>query len=879
MQGGHARLVRGADEVRALGPPTDPAFSARAAAAAVGEIVVHESDSVSWSEAAYRWHGRPRWRRVRTTADALQGVAEGGAALRRAYRELARQRAGDPAPLEALTYVAVDEYGLRHPLLLVPVGHGTALVVSGGPVQRPTDAPRERPVVPLPQPFPATESDPSPRGTGPAETDADLVAPVEPAGPVEPAAPDTQPDRSEQREEAEEPEEPERAGEPEGPERAAEAAESELLEAATAADAASADAREPDGDASDEAEDAREASEGAEAADADEASEGAEVVDPDEVADPDEVDDADDSWIELLEAAPVAMAVLDADDRLGEVNDALCELAGRHRNELAALRVADLTPGTTAPATSRDGERPAELEAPLRRPDGQHRWVRIAYSDVELHGRLRHLVIFEDATEAHEIESRLRRQALHDELTGLPNRRLLVEALTQALSRARRAAGKVGVFFVDVDGLKRVNDTHGHSGGDALILAVGRGLREALRESDVLARIGGDEFVAVCEDVGEGRTLDEIGQRIIHSATRPVVLDGDEVPVSVSVGVAVPQSADESAETLLARADAAMYRAKAGGGGRLWGGTGRWNTVADDRPGAEDWIEAMRRGQLRMLYEPVVTAEDGVLLGVVGKLRWTHPEHGELTGTDLLETREAASATVPLLRWAVRKVLGEVRTLGDAPLRVWLTMPARALLQPSVAEEVTLAYAELGGRRAPSLVIDVRERDLAALLHRGGPPESIERLTSAGPVALGIDGFRGDAVPIGLLSQLALRSLRLHSSLMRSAARADQPAARALLDGIVAAATAAGVTSIAAKVDDLESLRVAREVKVLAVQGLVVAPARTIDGLAAILHSRQVVLPATALPQRTAGGEVAVDLTVDIGAALAAETGVQLPDG
>ena len=574
---------------------------------------------------------------------------------------------------------------------------------------------------------------------------------------------------------------------------------------------------------------------------------------------------ADDTWIELFEASPVAMAVL-GDGLVVQANDALRQLSGRTSGELSGMLFDDLVSA---------GEEGGPLR--LERPRGDTRWVKESRSDVELGGTHRELATLEDVTQARETEARLRRQALHDELTGLPNRRLLVDQLTQALSRSRRTASKVGVFFIDVDDLKRVNDTHGHGAGDTLILTVGHSLRDALRESDTLARIGGDEFVAICEDVGEGRTLDEIGQRIIDSVARPLVIDGESIPVSISVGVAAAQSAEEDSENLLARADTAMYRAKAAGGGRLWGGTGRWNTAPDPRPGVEEWLEAMAHGQLRLMYEPVVTADDGVLLGVVGKLRWSHPEMGELTGTDLLETRDVGRATAALVRWSVRKALAEVRSLNDSPLTVWLTVPSRALLQASVADEVTAAYADFGGRRAPALVLDIREKDLASLLRRGGPPTPLARFTAAGPVALGIDGFRGDAVPLGLLPQLAPRSIRLHSALMRAASRNGEPTGRALLDGIVAAATAAGVTSIAAQVDDLATLRVARDAQILAVQGSVVAAARPIDGLTSLLHSRRVALPATRPSRAPFEPDAAVDLSVDIGAALAAETGLALP--
>lgn len=858
MQGGRAhRFAATAEALAVLGPVSAPDFARRVEAAGIGQVTVGPAGSVSWTDAAYRWHGRPRWRRVRTVLDAVQDVAQGEVELRAAYQRLAS--GVDPGGDE-LQFVVVDEFDVARTVNLLLVGRGTALV-SGAVPEGHLVAPAGQPPV-------------EPRVEPPVEPRVELQATPEPM--VEsPAGPASEPSTMVDDEARRRPDPPLDAeavvsAEPvrvePGPELPPSAAEpGDAADAGAATESGSAaepgsvlpaeTGREPLAKAPPEPELPLEVVEAGLVAEADPS--------------PPPVDD---SWLDLFDASPVPMAMLDDSGVPVEVNDALCRFSGRSAAELTSMPLDELFDTGAEHSAGDEGE---DLRLVLA--DGSVRWARAARSEVVLSSTRLQLLTLEDVTGARVTYDQLRQQALYDELTGLPNRRLLVEQLAQALSRARRTAGKVGVFFIDVDDLKRVNDTHGHGGGDLLIRTVGQSVRDALRESDTLARIGGDEFVAVCEDVGEGRTLDEVGQRIIGSVANPLVLDGDSIPVSISVGVAVPVSADEDAETLLARADAAMYRAKAAGGGRLWGGTGRWNTAPDNRPTIQEWLDAMAAGQLRLMYEPVVTADDGILLGVVGKLRWNHAEHGELTGTDLLETRDVGSATGALVRWSVRRALAEVRSLNDSPLTVWLTVPSRALLQASVADEIATAYRDLGGRRAPSLVLDIREKDLASLLRRGGPPGQLARFAAAGPVALGIDGFRGDSVPLGLLPQLAPRSIRLHSALMRAAARIEDPTGRALLDGIVAAATAAGVTSIAAQVDDLDTLQVARDAHVLAVQGSLVAPARTIDGLAAVLHSRRVSLPNTHGLRPTTVLDDAVDLTTDIGASLAAETGVELP--
>ncbi|HET8970321.1 MAG TPA: diguanylate cyclase [Candidatus Nanopelagicales bacterium] len=816
MAGGRPRRFASiADALSALGSPDEPAFAGRAAAAGVGVVTVDEGGSLAWSDAAYLCHGRPRWRRVHRVDELLPDVVTGADALRAVYHLLA---SGSGESAAAVDYVSVDDHGVHHGVRLLPVGPRTALAFRSAPA----------PVIDLTGLTSVEEHsarEPALAGAGPTAAPAARRRTGSRA--TEPATADVIPEPQPVPEPI-----PEPAPAP-GPEPIP----------VPAPEPIPVPPPEP-----------------------------APTPEPDPVPDPipAPATDTDPVATAVFEASPVAMAVLDG-ERLDRVNDAFCDLVHASPEELHGTDLASLLP---------DGGAEADDDLPLRRSDGEVRWVRLQRSAIDgSTSGPQILLTLQDVTESRTIADRLQRQALHDELTGLPNRRLLLEQLGQALSRSRRTNTRIAVFFIDVDDLKRVNDTHGHRGGDQLILRVGQALREELRESDTLARIGGDEFVAVCEDVGGGRTLDDVGHRFIASVRQPLVLDGATVPVSISVGVAAPRSPDESADSLLSRADAAMYRAKSAGGGRLAGGTNGWDTARESRPDMDEWLAALRDGALRLLYEPVVTADHGTLLGVVARLRWAHPVHGELTGSDLLETRSGGAATTAFIRWAVRKALAEVRTLNDTPLTVWMTVPSRALLQTTVTEEIADAYAALGGRRAPSLVLDIREKDLASLLRRGGPPQVMPGHSGEIPVSLGIDGFRGDAVPLGVLAKLAPRSIRLHSSLTHAAGRTGDPGARALLEGIVAAANSTGVTSIAAQVDDTEALRVAREVGVLAVQGAVVAPARSIDALTTVLHGRQVPLPdtGTAAVERPEAAPVPEPAVEDIGAALAAEIGLELP--
>jgi diguanylate cyclase (GGDEF)-like protein/PAS domain S-box-containing protein len=200
------------------------------------------------------------------------------------------------------------------------------------------------------------------------------------------------------------------------------------------------------------------------------------------------------------------------------------------------------------------------------RPDGEVRWLRshgrVAWGDG---GEVRLIGTCQDITEQKLLEHALSHQALHDHLTDLPNRLLLADRLELALSRAARHDDEVGVFFVDLDGFKGVNDRFGHDGGDTVLRAVARRLADAVRPSDTVARYGGDEFVAVCEEISNEDAV-HLARRISAAASKPVDLDGEEVCLTASVGLAWGGMAGD-ADLLIRDADAAMYRAKVAGGG------------------------------------------------------------------------------------------------------------------------------------------------------------------------------------------------------------------------------------------------------------------------------------------------------------------------
>jgi diguanylate cyclase (GGDEF)-like protein/PAS domain S-box-containing protein len=270
--------------------------------------------------------------------------------------------------------------------------------------------------------------------------------------------------------------------------------------------------------------------------------------------------------------APIGMALVDLEGRCVEVNHKLCEILGYTETELIGKSLRELThPEDTAS----DAEmmrrvvagklRDYTLEHRYAHARGDTVWGRLSVAVVrDEDGAPVHFIAqLEDVSDRKEVEDRLLRQALHDPLTGLHNRLMFMDRLTHALARSERLPGPVAVLFVDLDHFKAVNDEHGHTTGDAVLRSVAKKLLGAVRPSDTVARMGGDEFAVVCEDMRGEKDAVVVAQRLCTAFQNPLEFDSQSFSISASIGIAFAQEGDDP-DTLMRHADAAMYRVKEG---------------------------------------------------------------------------------------------------------------------------------------------------------------------------------------------------------------------------------------------------------------------------------------------------------------------------
>jgi diguanylate cyclase (GGDEF)-like protein len=315
-------------------------------------------------------------------------------------------------------------------------------------------------------------------------------------------------------------------------------------------------------------------------------------------------------------------------------------------------------------------------------------------------------------------EDELRRLATHDTLTDLPNRLMLQDRIVTALARGKREKTPFGVMLIDLDGFKEINDSLGHAAGDRLLGEVGERVKNTLRQADTAARLGGDEFAILLEDGGDGVEAAEVASRILAGLEGPIYLEGKEVFVRASIGIA---SADhtgatgpEGAEELLRNADVAMYMAKEAGKGRYQVFEPAMHDTALRRLELKaDLQRAVDNGEFVVHYQPVIELETGEIEGLEALVRWEHPVRGLVAPLDFIPLAEETGLIVEIGRWVLGEACLRARELQERfpmepPLAMSVNLSARQLQRPEIVDDVTASLMQT--RLDPSsLVLEITE--------------------------------------------------------------------------------------------------------------------------------------------------------------------------
>lgn len=418
----------------------------------------------------------------------------------------------------------------------------------------------------------------------------------------------------------------------------------------------------------------------------------------------------------------------------------------------------------------------------------------------------------------------LERQALHDPLTKLPNRLLLMDRARQALTRLHRSHGLVALLFVDLDRFKAINDNLGHALGDHLLISVSQRLAEMMRDSDTIARLGGDEFVILAEDLQSDAEALTVAERVLRALEQPFVVGSAEVSMLASVGVSVSHDADADPEALLREADVAMYRAKRAGGYRLELFDEHLRLEAEGHMHTERRLrEALPRKELTLVYQPIFALSGEPRAAACEALvRWLPREGAPVAPADFLARAQESGLIVPIGEWVLERACRQAsawRAQGR-PVCISINVSARGLTELDLAERLRAALArhEL---EPGALAIEVTESSVL-----GDPERAASTLAQvrALGVRVTLDKAGTHETRLALIDSLPLDEIKLDRALIADAEDHARP--RPLASALVALARESGLDTVAVGVQSEAQLQLARRLRCTHAQGFLLGGPR-----------------------------------------------------
>jgi diguanylate cyclase (GGDEF)-like protein/PAS domain S-box-containing protein len=455
-----------------------------------------------------------------------------------------------------------------------------------------------------------------------------------------------------------------------------------------------------------------------------------------------------------------------------------------------------------------------------------------------------------DAIHSRDVQEQIRYQALHDGLTGLPNRTMFLDRVTHALARNNRHPQPLAVLFIDLDRFKLVNDSLGHGAGDELLRLVAPRLSGAIRPSDTLARLGGDEFAVLCEQLPSEMTATRIADQLMASLEEPVVLDGHLHTVSASIGITL-SSGELSAAELLRDADAAMYQAKAAGRGRfeLFDEGMRGRVLDRVRTEAALRTALTDEDQIYVQYQPLVSLRSGQIVGAEALARWRHPDWGPVSPGEFIPVAEDSGLIHQLGAQVMRRAARECSAWQGNPdfAGIAVNVSIRQLVQP---EEVARLVREVMAAEdiAPGfLTLEITESELIERLDEAR--NALESLKDLG-VDMSLDDFGTGYSSLSYLADLPFDCVKIDLSLIRNIV--DTPQAAALAAAIIQMGHALDKQVIAEGVETLEQAIRLQELGCDIGQGFYFAKPMTPETLTALLQDQpNWLLPSVARPAVT----------------------------
>jgi len=549
---------------------------------------------------------------------------------------------------------------------------------------------------------------------------------------------------------------------------------------------------------------------------------------------------------EVLRSMNEAVAVLDAQFRFLSVNPAFAritghdgaDVAGRGTEVLDSIEHEPSAGRAMREALERDGRWSGEMWQ--RQRSGEEFLCSVEAATVlgsDSDGERMYVLMLSDITLHKRAEEELRYLANFDALTNLPNRSLLAERLSRAIVRARREGSRVAVLFLDLDRFKDINDSLGHAVGDRILRAVAARLQQAVGHGQTVARLAGDEFTVILEDLSVPEDAERVAREIIMAFEAPLVpADGQEVSVSVSIGISLYPDHAQVPTELLKRADAAMYQAKAAGR-RTWMRYDDSMEAAIRRRAtlAGALHKALDRGELRVVYQPRQALASSRITGAEALLRWASPEHGEIAPADFIPLAEENGMILEIGEWVLREAclaLRRWREHGLSDLTVSVNMSVLQLLRGDFAEVVRRVLDDTG---IPPQALELELTESVLMANASRTAQKLQDFRQLG-VSLAIDDFGTGYSSLAYLKRLPITTLKIDQTFIADVCHDREGAS--ITTTVIAMAHGLGLVVVAEGVETEAQARFLAQHRCDEIQGYWVS--RPLDAMScmAFIHNR-----------------------------------------
>jgi diguanylate cyclase (GGDEF)-like protein/PAS domain S-box-containing protein len=478
---------------------------------------------------------------------------------------------------------------------------------------------------------------------------------------------------------------------------------------------------------------------------------------------------------EVFQSSGEAIVITDSEMRIVSVNPAFTTVTGYSAEEAVGQTPYSLSPGIRSQERDREiwarvwqeGYWQGEVWDRRRNGDVYPEWLTVSVVRDASGRPVNYIEIFSDVSERKEREERVQHLAHHDFLTDLPNRVLLNDRITQAISLAERNRTQTAVIFLDLDRFKNVNDSLGHTVGDKLLQEVAWRLRGSMRASDTVSRLGGDEFVILIPDMADAADVARTAQKVLDAVSHPYSIDGHELVTTPSIGISVYPNDGHDVETLLKNADAAMYHAKESGRNNYQFFTQDMNTRALERLSLERSLRrAIDREELRLHYQPQYDVRTGRIVGVEALIRWEHPDLGLIPPGRFMLFAEDTGLILPVGEWVLREACRQNQawqSQGLPAVRVAVNISALQFRNAGFPLTVQAALKE-AGLNSRWLVLEVTESVIMQDAER--VTDSLKQLKSLG-LELAIDDFGTGYSSLSYLKRFPIDRIKIDQSFVR----------------------------------------------------------------------------------------------------------------